>query len=190
MQVLPQNRVLARRIDFAAEGTADSVRTVPRATGEVSCVGNEGSSMEFLRMHGDYRVGTRELLSRAALLAREWQRNYPLQPSDLPKAHAFIDGSVIELILSERVAYTKRFDYVRSRAAPDITIPRQRSGRHAEGLESFPHYAAPAHHDQPSHLATIHCEGRPPGRRVKPGAPGSNLRPFPRITEARWRLRD
>ena len=54
-------------------------------------------------------------------------RNYPLQPSDLPKVHAFIDGSVIELILSERIGYTKRF-YYSGLAAPDITIRASGAG--------------------------------------------------------------
>ena len=81
---------------------------MPGATGEVLCVGNEGSGMEFCAC-----LGTTELV-RLSYSAEQhsWLANggkYPLQPSDLPKVHAFIDGSVIELILSERIGYTKRF---------------------------------------------------------------------------------
>jgi len=44
-----------------------------------------------------------------------------LPRSDTPKIHAFIDGSVIEIIFCERVGYTKRF-YYSGETAPDITI--------------------------------------------------------------------
>ena len=37
-----------------------------------------------------------------------------LQPGDVPTLHAFVDGSVIELILGERIGYTKRFYYTRA----------------------------------------------------------------------------
>jgi beta-fructofuranosidase len=51
-----------------------------------------------------------------------------LQPDDLPELHAFVDGSVIELIVGERIGYTKRFYYPGS-LAPDIVV-------HASGLGS------------------------------------------------------
>ena len=44
-----------------------------------------------------------------------------LQHSDIPKVHAFVDGSVIEVMLSERIGYTKRFYYPET-IAPNITI--------------------------------------------------------------------
>ena len=48
-------------------------------------------------------------------------RNIALERSDVSKVHAFVDGSVIEMILSERVGYTKRFYYTGT-VAPDIVI--------------------------------------------------------------------
>ena len=44
-----------------------------------------------------------------------------LQPGDSPNLHAFIDGSVIELLLGNRIGYTKRF-YYPEKFAPDILI--------------------------------------------------------------------
>jgi beta-fructofuranosidase len=44
-----------------------------------------------------------------------------LQPDDEPALHAFVDGSVIELIVSERIGCTKRFYYTAS-AAPDVLV--------------------------------------------------------------------
>jgi beta-fructofuranosidase len=126
MRVLPQIESLRSEPILQEKETADSVRTVPRATGEVLCVGNEGSSMEFCVC-----LGTTELV-RVSYSADQYSwlgngRNYPLQPSDLPKVHAFIDGSVIELILSERIGYTKRF-YYSEVVAPDITIRASGAG--------------------------------------------------------------
>ena len=34
-----------------------------------------------------------------------------LQAGDTPSIHAYVDGSVIEVILGERIGYTKRFYY-------------------------------------------------------------------------------
>jgi beta-fructofuranosidase len=119
LQVLPQTESLRSE-------SIDSVRTVQRATGEVLCIGNEGSGMEFCAC-----LGTTELV-RVTYSAEQhsWLANggnYPLQPSDVPKVHAFIDGSVIELILSERIGYTKRF-YYSGVIAPDITIRASGAG--------------------------------------------------------------
>ena len=119
MQVLPQTESLRSE-------SLDSVRTVPRATGEVLCIGKEGSGMEFCAC-----LGTTELV-RVSYSAEQhsWLANggnYPLQPSDVPKVHALIDGSVIELILSERIGYTKRF-YYSGVVAPDITIRASGAG--------------------------------------------------------------
>ena len=48
-------------------------------------------------------------------------KEFALQPNDTPNLHAFIDGSVIELILSSRIGYTKRFYYTDS-VAPDMVV--------------------------------------------------------------------
>ena len=42
-----------------------------------------------------------------------------LDPSDEPTLHAFVDGSVVELILSLRIGYRKRF-YNTGETAPDV----------------------------------------------------------------------
>lgn len=48
-------------------------------------------------------------------------RKIALEDSDIPEVHAFVDGSVVEMMLSGRVGYTKRF-YYPGATAPDITI--------------------------------------------------------------------
>ena len=44
-----------------------------------------------------------------------------LQPGDVPEIHAFVDGSVIETIVSQRIGFTKRFYYAQT-TAPDVRI--------------------------------------------------------------------
>jgi beta-fructofuranosidase len=126
MRVLPQTESLRSESISQKKGTTDSVRTVPRATGEVLCVGKEASGMEFCAYQG-----TTELVRVSySTEQHSWLadgRNYPLQQSDVPKVHAFIDGSVIELILSERIGYTRRF-YYSGLVAPDITIRASGAG--------------------------------------------------------------
>lgn len=55
-------------------------------------------------------------------------RKIALEDSDIPEVHAFVDGSIVEMMLSGRVGYTKRF-YYPGAIAPDITI-------RTNGLES------------------------------------------------------
>jgi len=42
-----------------------------------------------------------------------------LEPNDVPTLHAFVDGSLIELIVGERIGYALRFYYTTA-TAPDI----------------------------------------------------------------------
>jgi beta-fructofuranosidase len=43
-----------------------------------------------------------------------------LEPGDLPRVHLYVDGSVIEAILGERIGDTQRFYY--TGAAPEIAV--------------------------------------------------------------------
>jgi beta-fructofuranosidase len=96
------------------------VKTLPHATGEIVCEGVKGKALkltmlrdgvELLQVHyapetHSFRVGDNEIA---------------LQPEDVPKVQAYVDGSVIEVILSERIGVTKRF-YYDSTSAPDIAV--------------------------------------------------------------------
>jgi beta-fructofuranosidase len=116
MRVLPQAVTLRRE---PLEGLNSAV-TLKNATGEMSCIGKKETDLEI-----SVTLGSTELL-RLKYSSEEhaWLmegRNIALQHLDVPKVHAFVDGSVLELILSERVGYTKRF-YYPGTVAPDITI--------------------------------------------------------------------
>jgi beta-fructofuranosidase len=84
------------------------------------CVGKKGTDMEL-----SVTLGSTELIHvKYSREKHAWLvdgRNIALEQSDISKVHAFVDGSVIEMMLSERVGYTKRFYYTGT-VAPDITI--------------------------------------------------------------------
>jgi beta-fructofuranosidase len=91
-----------------------------QACGEVRCSGSKGTAMQFTMSDG-----TTELL-RAEYSPEKHSytiagKEVALQPDDEPSLHAFVDGSVIELIVSERIGYTRRFYYT-SATGPDIVV--------------------------------------------------------------------
>ena len=49
------------------------------------------------------------------------EKEIQLKPEDAPSLRAFVDASVVEVIVGERIAYTKRF-YLVSDRAPDLTV--------------------------------------------------------------------
>lgn len=92
--------------------------TLNQASGEVLCSVDRGTSFQFSLSNGtadlvqvNYSAEKHAFTSAGIEI--------PLQPNDAPTLHAFVDGSVIELILGERIGYTKRF-YYRGLVAPDI----------------------------------------------------------------------
>jgi beta-fructofuranosidase len=104
-------------------GTIESLNSaviLKSATGEISWDGRKESTVELLitsdsteLLHLKYSPGEHAWFVDGKKVA--------LQSSDTPKVHAFVDGSVVEMMLSERVGFTKRF-YYPGAVAPDITI--------------------------------------------------------------------
>jgi beta-fructofuranosidase len=94
--------------------------TLPAANGELLCTGTKGKSFAL-------RLGTQAeqsllkveyLADRNVFLAD--RKEIALQPGDIPTIHAFVDGSVIEMVLGERIGLTKRFYY--TGPAPDFSV--------------------------------------------------------------------
>jgi beta-fructofuranosidase len=116
IRILPQLATLRRK---PLENLNSAVR-FKDATGEMLCVGKKGTDMEL-----SVTLGSTELIHvKYSREKHAWLvdgRNIALEQSDISKVHAFVDGSVIEMMLSERVGYTKRFYYTGT-VAPDITI--------------------------------------------------------------------
>lgn len=116
VKVLPGVSVL-RNGKVASEG---GNVVLPKSTGEVLYVGEAGKDFSFSMSGGEaelmrvsYSAESHSFTADGKVIA--------LQPGDAPTLHAFVDGSVLELILGERIGYTKRFYYT-SAAAPDIVV--------------------------------------------------------------------
>ena len=102
------------------ESRAGVLKVLPHATGEVLCRGEQGRSfttqfsmnhepllnIEYASERHSFVVGAQEIA---------------LQPGDAPTVHAYVDGSVLEVILGERIGCTKRFYYT-TQVAPDIEV--------------------------------------------------------------------
>jgi beta-fructofuranosidase len=120
MRVLPEAAKLrAGRIASvsAASGRAATL-TLPRATGELLCTGTKGSAFELTLtaastplMGISYSPQTHTITANGKQIA--------LEPNDAPTLHAFVDGSLVELIVGERIGYALRF-YYKSAIAPDV----------------------------------------------------------------------
>jgi beta-fructofuranosidase len=94
--------------------------TLPGASGELLCAGVPGSPLELTMSEGMTELlRVRYSPEKHAMIADG--KEIPLQPGDAPVLHAFVDGSVIEVILSQRIGYTKRF-YFDGPIAPDIEV--------------------------------------------------------------------
>jgi beta-fructofuranosidase len=95
-----------------------STLTLPRATGELLCTGTKDSAFELTLTAGStplmqirYSPDTHTVTANDKQIA--------LEPNDVPTLHAFVDGSVVELIVGERIGYALRFYYTTA-TAPDI----------------------------------------------------------------------
>jgi beta-fructofuranosidase len=118
LRILPQTSTL-RATAVPVEKYHEGMKTTLRnASGEVLCIGVKGTDFTFsLSTRSDdlllvnYSAGKHIFTANGNEIA--------LHPDDTPSLHAFVDGSVIELILGERIGFTKRFYYTES-TAPDI----------------------------------------------------------------------
>jgi beta-fructofuranosidase len=117
MRVLPQTAALRAGEVAAEDSRSGAGKTLRAASGEVLCSGERGKSFEFT-----LSTAAGELLRVSYSAAQHTftadGHEIALQPGDAPTLHAFVDGSVIELIAGERIGWTKRFYY--EGPAPDV----------------------------------------------------------------------
>ena len=116
--VLPQVAALRSGVLPREESRSGVLRTLRGASGEVRCSGLKGKSYEFSVTYGAsevlrvrYSGDSHAFVIDGKLIA--------LRADDVPLLHMYVDGSVVETIVSERVGYTKRFYYNQS-TAPDV----------------------------------------------------------------------
>ena len=110
VKVLPQASALRAGVLAMEHSRSGILKTMQRASGEVMCSGVKGKSYELSLAHGEteilkvsYSGEQHAFMMDGKLIA--------LQSGDEPSLHAYVDGSVVELIAGERIGYTKRFYY-------------------------------------------------------------------------------
>jgi beta-fructofuranosidase len=117
MRVLPQAAALRAGVVRHEASSAGVPATLRAASGEVLCSGERGKSFEFaLSTDAGELLRVSYSAEKHALTADG--KEIALQPGDAATLHAFVDGSVMELVAGERIGYTKRFYY--EGAAPDV----------------------------------------------------------------------
>ena len=118
LRILPQSASLRSGIVPQDDSHSGILKTLRMASGEIMCSGAMGKSFEFTLSNGGSELLCVSYSAEKHTFVADG-REIALQPTDVPTLQAFVDGSVIELILSERIGWTKRF-YYPGTTAPDI----------------------------------------------------------------------
>jgi beta-fructofuranosidase len=120
MQFLPKLQTLRKHPLEVDSRKGKTTTVLPRATGELLCQG-QGSTGWSLQIHlpaGD-PLELRYSPDRHAFLFEA--NEVLLHPAESPSVHAFVDGSVVEILIAGSHSLTRRF-YYEGEAAPDILI--------------------------------------------------------------------
>lgn len=135
IKALPETASLRAR-PLPQRKSPDGVsRTLPQASGEVICTGTKAAAFDY-----EMTLGEAQLI-KASYSPEDHSfvvdgKKFELQPNDDPSLHAYVDGSVIEIILSQRIGYTKRFYY--KGASPDISVRATGKGVKMDGWNIAP----------------------------------------------------
>jgi beta-fructofuranosidase len=120
LHILPQTAALRAGTITVERSAASTQATLPEASGEVILNGVKRVGFTFTistataeLLHVDYSAEKHTFTAEG--------KETPIEADDAPTLHVFVDGSVIELILGQRMGYTKRFYYTES-TAPDIIV--------------------------------------------------------------------
>ncbi len=115
MTILPQFASLRGETLPVKDGTV----ILPAACGEVFCTGKPGAPFDFALHAGDSEL-LRLSYSPGKHTFTAAGKEISLEPADAPELHAYVDGSVIEVIVGQRIGDTRRFYYTGK--SPDITV--------------------------------------------------------------------
>lgn len=118
VRILPEAVALRSGVVPPEESRTGVVRTLLKASGELICWGAKGKGFEFTLSDGASELMRVTYSAENHAFVADGTE-IVLQPGDLPRLQALVDGSVIELILGERIGYTKRF-YYQGATAPDV----------------------------------------------------------------------
>ena len=89
--------------------------TLPRANGELLCSGVAGKGFALTMRYADAGL-LRAIYEPEKQSLTLDDHTIAMGADEAPTLHAFVDGSVIEVIVNGRVGYTKRFYYEQSQA--------------------------------------------------------------------------
>jgi beta-fructofuranosidase len=107
--------------------------TLPAATGEflVSSIADQAFTVVLTNAADNSEIA-RIAYAPATNSFTSGSREAKLTPGSPVKIHGYVDGSVIEMILGERIGDTQRFYYPQS-SAPDIVVRVEGAGVHVDG---------------------------------------------------------
>ena len=92
---------------------------LPQANGEVLCTGGSQGFDLMMKMKDEQVLNVAFRPESHTFIVDG--KEIVIESTDVPLLHIYVDGSVIELIVSERIGYTKRF-YYPGTTAPDIAV--------------------------------------------------------------------
>jgi beta-fructofuranosidase len=118
MEILPQAAALREGVVAPTVAGKQTTVTLARATGEIRCKGKKGSGFEFRLSDGTTELMQVSYSAETHSMTADGHE-IVLQAADEPMLHVYVDGSVVELMVSERIGYTKRFYYAQ-KTAPDV----------------------------------------------------------------------
>jgi beta-fructofuranosidase len=118
IRILPRTATLRSGAVPVSASRTGQVTSLRAASGEVFCNGAASQDFTFT-LATDAAELMRVQYSAAKHAFTAGDAAIALEPTDQPTLHAFVDGSVIELILGQRIGYTKRFYYPGS-TAPNV----------------------------------------------------------------------
>jgi beta-fructofuranosidase len=95
-----------------------AVQTIPKACGELLCTTDSDQPFTLTLAGGSLSVQIAYDPAKATITVDG--KVIPLLAGDTPHVHGFIDGSVVELLINQRIGYTKRF--YNDGPAPDVTV--------------------------------------------------------------------
>lgn len=120
MKMLPGLAALRDGELPSQEIRAGVCRVLPRATGEVRCTGVAGKAFKVTMRAGGEEILQVEYEPESHTMRADG-RVIALEAGDAPVVHGYVDGSVVEVMLGERVGLTKRFYYTNA-VGPDIVV--------------------------------------------------------------------
>lgn len=126
IRALPQiSSLRAGVLECIQTRSATTVR-LPDANGELICMGEDGKDFDLTLSCGANECMKVSYSARDHAFVADGKQ-IALRHDDAPRLHAFVDASVIEMIVGERVGYTKRFYF--DGEAPAVVAKATGAGR-------------------------------------------------------------